>query len=96
LVRLSGVAASSQTFANGINGAGQIVGTFAVGVVPEPSGLVLLLTGAVGLLGYGAWRRARPRAWRRGFAGSRGFAWSSFVFCFRSTRSAWDFVTHKG
>src|SRR5262249_23978280 len=30
--------------------------------VPEPTGLVLLGTGAVGLLGYGAWRRSRPRA----------------------------------
>jgi hypothetical protein len=30
--------------------------------VPEPSGLVLLATGAVGLVGYGAWRRARPLA----------------------------------
>jgi hypothetical protein len=53
LVQLSGVAASSQTFANGINGAGQIVGTLAVGLVPEPCGLVLRLAGAVGLLATG-------------------------------------------
>jgi hypothetical protein len=30
--------------------------------IPEPSALVLLSTGAVGLLGYGAWRRSRPGA----------------------------------
>jgi probable HAF family extracellular repeat protein len=31
-------------------------------LVPEPCGLVLLGTGAVALLGYTAWRRARPRS----------------------------------
>jgi hypothetical protein len=37
-------------------------GGFALAAVPEPAGLVLLGTGAVALLGYGAWRRSRPRA----------------------------------
>jgi hypothetical protein len=34
--------------------------------VPEPCGLVLLGTRAVGLLGYTAWRRARSHVRRRG------------------------------
>ena len=56
--------------ATSINDAGQIVGYYNSGydhgflatAVPEPSALVLLGIGAVGLLGYGAWRRSRPRA----------------------------------
>jgi hypothetical protein len=35
--------------------------------VAEPGGLVLLGTGVVGLPGYTAWRRARPRAAEEGF-----------------------------
>jgi hypothetical protein len=57
----------SQAFA--INSAGQIVGTYndssghlhGFWAVLEPTGLVLLGTGAVGLLGYAARRRGRPR-----------------------------------
>jgi probable HAF family extracellular repeat protein len=62
--------------ATGISDTGYITGSMSMGPVgpvhaflltptagvPEPSGLVLLATGAGGLLGYGAWRRARPRA----------------------------------
>jgi probable HAF family extracellular repeat protein len=50
----------SQGFA--VNDSGQVVGYGDTTNVPEPSGLVLLGTGAIGLLGYWAWRRTRPRA----------------------------------
>jgi hypothetical protein len=55
----SGTAITSATFSFGtaVNGP-----TVAGAVVPEPSGLVLLGTGAVTLLGCAARRRARPRA----------------------------------
>jgi hypothetical protein len=57
--------------ATGISDNGYITGymtgptghsVFLLSPVPEPSGLVLLGTGAVTLLGYAARRRARPRA----------------------------------
>jgi uncharacterized membrane protein len=58
------VPGASGTGARGINGAGQIVGAFDIvtATVPEPTGLVLLGTGAVGLLGCEARRRTRHRA----------------------------------
>jgi probable HAF family extracellular repeat protein len=59
-------------YASGISDTGYITGygmapggqrhAFLLTPVPEPSGLVLLATGAVGLLGYRAWRRTRLRA----------------------------------
>jgi hypothetical protein len=63
------------TSANGISDNGYITGcgsgtdgihAFLLTPVPEPCGLVLLGTGAIGLLGYTARQRARPRARRRG------------------------------
>jgi len=58
-------------WATGISDTGYITGfgttsngqthAFLLTHVPEPAGLVLLGTGAVALLGYMAWRRARPR-----------------------------------
>jgi hypothetical protein len=50
------VPGSTDTFANGINASGQIVGRYDPVSVPEPSSLLFLDIALVGFVGLAAWR----------------------------------------